>query len=65
MIASKNYINRLESKISSGNKADVIFEMNKNLKQEIDRLTDSNHHLEIRNNDLDEKNIKLNQEIFV
>lgn len=37
--------------------------MNKNLKQEIDRLTDSNYIFETRNNELDETNIKLNQEI--
>jgi len=37
--------------------------MNKNLKQEIDRLTDSNNLLESKNNEIDEKNIKLNQEI--
>jgi len=39
--------------------------MNKNLKQEIDRLTDSNNLLESKNNEIDEKNIKLNQEIYV
>lgn len=39
--------------------------MNKNLKQEIDRLTEANHTLETRNNDLDERNFKLNQEIHV
>jgi len=37
--------------------------MNKNLKQDIDRLTDSNNLLESKNNEIDEKNIKLNQEI--
>lgn len=37
--------------------------MNKNLKQEIERLTDSNSLLEAKNNEIDEKNIKLNQEI--